>query len=268
MAFVPEPDRRREVFNLQSLAGGEVYGEALLRKEIGDSVLAQKRDLETSKLSRLFPEATFPELQEAQGRLEYVKRIADIAKRLGISVAAAEELEHTVGETGLRTTEARLRGGDAQAAEALAPGHNELIGQRRTAEELPRREAARLAEDRARYYAGMPTHPTVVRNALETSQVLSRVRAGHSPYARALEQAAADAILEQRRLRETIQQHPRSYMPPRRPSAAAGTSMAEVFRRAVEDEPAFSSSSTIPRRGGASAAAAASAAGGRYREDE
>ena len=149
MAFVPEVDRRREVFNLQSLAGGEVYGEALLRKEIGDSVLAQKRDLETSRLSRLFPEATFGELQEAQGRLERGKRIGAIAKRLGISEEAAEELEDTVGETGLRNAESLLREGDSRAAEVIAPGFNQVIGKRRTVERFIGGIATRKREHRA-----------------------------------------------------------------------------------------------------------------------
>jgi hypothetical protein len=229
MGFVPEMDRRREVFNLQSLAGGEVFGEALLRQEISNSVLGQKRDLETSKLSRLFPEATFGELQEAQGRLERNKRIADIAKRLGISVAAAEELENTVGETGLRTTEALLRGGDSRTAEALAPGFNLAIGRRRTAEEQNRIMAARAKE---------------AEEQAKRNSAASKIASTAKGY------FVRKAISEIPEAQKWLRRVERNQKIRERERGGAGTPLAEVFRRAVAEELFSSSSSSGGARGG------------------
>lgn len=177
--FMASPDIRREVFNLQALTGASTYGNALVSQEIAEGFAKEKQEIEISKLGVAYPEATYAELLDAQNYVSKEQRIAENAKRLGISLEASRALEDAIESIKAKQRGARQvslsqlsPGQRARVEEELAfspeetreaitqriygspepkPGFGREIGARRTREagerEIARREAVRQAKE-------------------------------------------------------------------------------------------------------------------------
>jgi hypothetical protein len=129
--FMAPPDIRKDVFNLQALTGASVYGNALVSQEIAEGFAKEKKEIDISKLSVLYPEATYRELAEASTFVDKEKRIAENARKLGISLDRARQLDEDVERTLAKQNKYRNLNADERAQaneaylEAVAQGTGE-----------------------------------------------------------------------------------------------------------------------------------------------
>jgi len=88
ISFLPPHNPRQDVFNIQSLAGGEVYGDALLRKEITEKFAEQRGE----DIKNILRKAGVGEDRiEASAKLVNEARVRqDIAKKIGLSADLPE----------------------------------------------------------------------------------------------------------------------------------------------------------------------------------
>jgi hypothetical protein len=84
VSFPAPKDRRREVFSLQALAGGEIYGDALLRTQMEGYMINQKLETYRELARKQIPGGTPEQIEELAQRIGRERAVADAARRLGV----------------------------------------------------------------------------------------------------------------------------------------------------------------------------------------
>jgi len=84
VSFAPPKDRRREVFNLQALAGGEIFGDALVRLQMEGYMFAQKMETYRDLARKQLPGGNLEEIERLAKDIGREKSISETARRLGI----------------------------------------------------------------------------------------------------------------------------------------------------------------------------------------
>jgi hypothetical protein len=90
--FLAPPDPRKSQFNAQALAGGEVYGNALLRKEISDYVAGQEKQKREIKARTVLPYGRPEEIAEVVREITTKENAEKIAKKLGAGFSADSDI--------------------------------------------------------------------------------------------------------------------------------------------------------------------------------
>jgi hypothetical protein len=128
VTFQPPPDRRKEIFTAQSLAGGEVFGNELMKQTLADEFATMKTEELTAAARAARPLATEEELEEFTNELRVSRRAERIAQQLrlppGSQIALAAAQAETSAEQ-VRRNEAR----DLQANLAAQAIERERAGQ-------------------------------------------------------------------------------------------------------------------------------------------
>jgi hypothetical protein len=90
--FLPPHDPRKSQFNAQALAGGEVYGNALLRKEISDYVAGQEKQKREIKARTVLPYGRPEEIEQVVREITTKENADKIAKKLGAGFSSESAL--------------------------------------------------------------------------------------------------------------------------------------------------------------------------------
>jgi hypothetical protein len=130
VTFQPPPDPRKEIFTAQSLAGGEVFGNELMKQTLQDEFAEMKTEELTAAARAARPLATEDELEEFTNELRISRRAERIAQQLrlppgsqiALQAAQAETTAEQVKRDEARTLQANLA---AQAVERERAGQTE-----------------------------------------------------------------------------------------------------------------------------------------------
>jgi hypothetical protein len=130
VTFQPPPDPRKEIFTAQSLAGGEVFGNELLKQTLADEFAEMKTEELTAAARAARPLATEEELEEFTNELRISRRAERIAQQLrlppgsqiALQAAQAETTAEQVRRNELRDLQANMA---AQAIERERAGQEQ-----------------------------------------------------------------------------------------------------------------------------------------------
>lgn len=88
LTLAPVRDIRKEVFQEQALAGGQIYGNELLKQQLENEFADQRLGQLEATLASIYPSGTPAELGNIRDRVEIERRAARIAQQLSIDAGS------------------------------------------------------------------------------------------------------------------------------------------------------------------------------------
>jgi len=224
--LAPVRDIRKEVFNEQALAGGQIYGNELLKQQLENEFADQRISQLEATLAAIHPSGTPAELGNIRDRVEIERRASRIAQQLRIEPGSTiafdlAELEYR-GEQERRERTAAI-GAPVARSRSGSPVRNEALRARiRSAlESLPDMARRRVAE-------AVAFNPEELREG------------GGGGGGAARRDRAAEAIgLFETSTARTPKREPKAESP-RAAAAAAASALHELYSSAVSTPPGTS----------------------------